>query len=79
MGTWALIEMRRLFKSSAVGAFGCWGLSPSVLHFTGAAVSGSLLAIPELVHLGGLGQGGADVIPCDGVKGVVVHEVQLCV
>ena len=75
--TWAHVEMRRLFKPSAVGALGCWGLSLSVQHFTGAAVPGSLLAIPELLHLWGLVKGGSDVVPCDGVKGVIVHEVQL--
>ena len=77
VGTWAHVEMRRLFKPAAVGALRCWGPAPSEQHFTGAAVPGSLLAIPELVHLGGLVKGGADIVPCDGVEGVIVHEVQL--
>ena len=59
VGTWAHVEMRCLFKPTPVGALGCGGLTPSVQHLTGAAVPGSLLALPELVHLGGLVKGGA--------------------
>ena len=74
--TRAHIKMWRLFKPAAIGELSCWRLTPSMQHFAGTAVPRALLAIPELVHLGSLVESGTNILSCDEVEGIIIHEVQ---